>query len=74
MKVTQIGPDGRLIAKGHFSTLEMQLTNEHPNSVDHGKVRIWQNGEYSATVTKKQAQEILDERAEKGYDDKIKIV
>ena len=72
-KISQLGPDGTLIAAGHSSTLKMQLTNDPHQSADFGMVRIWENGQYSATVTKERAQEILTCRAEKGYEDVIKI-
>ena len=72
-KISQLGPDGTLIAAGHSSTLKMQLTNEPPQSADFGMVRIWENGKYSSTITKQMAQEILTRRAENGYEDIIKI-
>lgn len=72
--IKNLGPDGTLIAAGHLTTIKMQLINEPEQSIDHGKVKIWENGNFLGKATKDEAQKILDERAEKGYDDKINIV
>ncbi len=54
-----------LIITGHLSTLIMQRNDKH----EPGTVRVWENGNYSATVSPERANEIIEERRKRDGED-----
>jgi len=60
--VKSLGPDGTLIAVGKLTTIKMQQVDEPPKSANYGEIRVWENGNFVAQVSKERAQEILCER------------